>query len=313
LRALFAGLCDENVCYSLKCRCLPDPHSQSATFVDHIRLFRNHPAVRWSYRVHEQILPAVRNAGGAVRAADAVVTHTGYTDPALRRRKLERDLRLLTFQQQDMPDEPFTLFYLGMVNLDLGDHAVALPHLKRSLELSAQGDSIVRKLYSLLADGTARAGDLRGGLGWCEQGLTVCPDDPELLFVQALMRTESGDLRGARASLLRLLAVEAQVQFASVAEGLRTFKARHQLGVVCFRLGEHDAAEALWRRCVAERPDSVLTWVALCELCRLQQRWADAEAAAAALAALPDGAAEAAHMRAACARDRGGPPAPRGS
>jgi hypothetical protein len=27
--------------------------------VDHLRLFRIHPEVRWTFRVHEQILPAV--------------------------------------------------------------------------------------------------------------------------------------------------------------------------------------------------------------------------------------------------------------
>jgi len=58
--------------------------------VDHVRLFRNLPGVRWEYRVHEQILPAVRRAGGRVRWSDAVVRHTGYQDPALRGRKLER-------------------------------------------------------------------------------------------------------------------------------------------------------------------------------------------------------------------------------
>jgi hypothetical protein len=32
--------------------------------VDHVRLFRNHPKIRWRYRVHEQILPAIREQEG---------------------------------------------------------------------------------------------------------------------------------------------------------------------------------------------------------------------------------------------------------
>jgi tetratricopeptide (TPR) repeat protein len=64
LRTLFAGLRDENAAYAMKCVCLPDQSSQAATVVDHIRLFRNHPQARWKYRVHEQILPAVRRLGG---------------------------------------------------------------------------------------------------------------------------------------------------------------------------------------------------------------------------------------------------------
>ena len=95
LRALFAGLTDENAAYVIKCLCVPDSQVNDGTMVDHVRLFRNRPDLRWDYRVHEQILPAVRATGGEVRWTDVVVKHVGYTDPALRRRKLERDLRLI--------------------------------------------------------------------------------------------------------------------------------------------------------------------------------------------------------------------------
>jgi GT2 family glycosyltransferase len=104
LRDLFAGLDGENVAYAMKCLCLPDRVSGAATVVDHVRLFRNRPDVRWEYRVHEQILPAVRGSGGEVRWSDVVVQHAGYQDPALRRRKLDRDLRLLHLEDAEHPD-----------------------------------------------------------------------------------------------------------------------------------------------------------------------------------------------------------------
>src|SRR5262249_52030508 len=100
LRALFAGLRDEQVAYSMKCKCLPDD-AGTATLVDHVRLSRNRPDVRWRYRVHEQILPAIRAVGGEVRWADVVIHHTGYQDRALRQRKLQRDLRLLQLEQAE--------------------------------------------------------------------------------------------------------------------------------------------------------------------------------------------------------------------
>jgi glycosyltransferase involved in cell wall biosynthesis len=78
LATLFASLGHENLAFSLKCFCVPDPHNPAGTYVDHIRLFRNHPQVRWEYRVHEQILPAVRRQGGGVREAEVVITHVGY-------------------------------------------------------------------------------------------------------------------------------------------------------------------------------------------------------------------------------------------
>ena len=79
----------------MKCRSLEGVAGVPETVVDHVRLFRNHPQIRLTYRVHEQILPAVRELKGEVRWADVVIHHTGYRDPALRGRKLRRDLRLL--------------------------------------------------------------------------------------------------------------------------------------------------------------------------------------------------------------------------
>lgn len=84
LRTLFAGLRDENAAYVMKCLCLPDPVSRTTTVVDHLRLFRNHAELRWRYRVHEQILPAVRQVNGQVRWSDVVIQHTGYQDQSLR-------------------------------------------------------------------------------------------------------------------------------------------------------------------------------------------------------------------------------------
>ena len=52
--------------------------------------------VRWTYAVHEQILPALRRVNVPVRWTVVTVRHTGYTDPALRERKLQRDCKILS-------------------------------------------------------------------------------------------------------------------------------------------------------------------------------------------------------------------------
>lgn len=61
--ALLQALPAENVGFVMKCLCLPDPVSRRSTAVDHVRLFRRHPALRWRYRVHEQILPSLKELG----------------------------------------------------------------------------------------------------------------------------------------------------------------------------------------------------------------------------------------------------------
>src|SRR5262249_5864915 len=155
------------------------------------------------YRVHEQILPGLRQIGGQMRWADVVIHHIGYQEPALRARKLQRDLRLLQMDNAEEPDDPFTLFNLGSVYLELDRTAEALPLLQRSLERSAKADSIVRKLYALIAICERRLHHAKEALAVCLDGRWHYPHDVELLFQEAMARRELGDLAGAEAAYLR--------------------------------------------------------------------------------------------------------------
>ena len=277
LRALFAGLEDELAAYVMKCVCLPDRATGSVMAVDHVRLFRNHPDLRWQYRVHEQILPAVRRLKGEVRWSDVVIHHTGYQDPALRRRKLERDLRLLRLEDGQQPDDPFVMFNLGCIHNELGQPAEAAGFLRRSLERSRPGDSIVRKLYALLARCERHLGKGQESLAACAAGRRHYPDDTELLFQEALVRRELGDPAGAEACLLRLLTTHEGPHFASVDAGLRGHKARHNLAVLYREQGRHAEAEEQWRAAVGDNPDYTPAWLALGELYLAGGRWQELE------------------------------------
>ncbi len=136
----------------MRCACDPSPDGTGGdTVVDHIRLFPLREGIRWTYRVHEQILPALRRANIPVEWTDLTVRHTGYVDQALRSRKLDRDSRILLQELEARPDDPFTLFNLGSIAGERKDWNNALRYLERSLKLSASSDSIVRKLYALIA------------------------------------------------------------------------------------------------------------------------------------------------------------------
>jgi hypothetical protein len=101
----------------VRCACDPAPDGTGGdTVVEHIRLFPLRPDVRWTYRVHEQILPALRRAKIPVRWTDLTVRHTGYSDKELRERKLDRDLRILTLElrgSSSIPGMPSSGFARG--------------------------------------------------------------------------------------------------------------------------------------------------------------------------------------------------------
>jgi GT2 family glycosyltransferase/tetratricopeptide (TPR) repeat protein len=297
LRQLFAGLGPEIGAFVMQCLC-PSEAASGATVVQHVRLFRNHPQMRWQHRVHEQILPAVRALNGAVHWTDLVIQHTGYRDPALRRRKLERDLRLLHLEEVEQPDHPFTLFNLGSVYLDLGEAARALPLLRRSLDLSHPADSITRKLYALLIQGHRQLGQGSEALAVCQQGRHHYAVDVELLFLEAQLRKGQGDYPGAEACLLRLLGSQEAAHFGSVDTGLRGYKARHQLALLYREQGRLLEAEAQWRAALSEVPTFLPGWLELGELHAGQQRWAELEETARRLEEAVPGSTEAVVLRA---------------
>jgi glycosyltransferase involved in cell wall biosynthesis len=309
LRTLLAGLSGGNDALVMKCLCVPDRPGAGATVVDHVRLFRRLPAHRWAYRVHEQILPALRATGADVRWSGVTVRHVGYVDPAVRRRKLARDLRLLRLDEADRPGDPFTLFNLGSVHAELGDHAAAAGALERSLAASHPRDSIVRKLYALLARCRAAGGDRAGAAAALADGLGHYPDDAELLFLAAGAAADRGDARGAEALYRRLVGGSEGDHFASVDAGLRAVKGRHNLAVLLAGAGRGAEAEGLWRAALVADPHFLPAHLGLADLSLKAGSAAGVARQAAALRDLgPGGAAEAAVLDARW-RAAGGDPA----
>jgi glycosyltransferase involved in cell wall biosynthesis/Flp pilus assembly protein TadD len=300
LRNLFASLRDENAAYVMKCRCLPDPHTEATTEVDHLRLFRNRPDLRWEFRIHEQILPAVRAAGGDVRWSDVVILHTGYQDPALRGRKLQRDLRLLMLEQAERPDCPFALFNLGSIYQEQGRLEEAIPLFRRSLELSKPDASIVRKLYALIAQCANQLRRHPEALAACQEGRDVYPDDVEILFQEGITLRSLGDLEGAARRWEAVLHLPRGDHFASLNVGIRGYLTRQNLAVTYRDLGRSAEAESQWQLVLDEHPDYEPALAGLADLYVIQKRWADLEALAGRVESRPGG-----KLRAALLRGRG--------
>jgi glycosyltransferase involved in cell wall biosynthesis/tetratricopeptide (TPR) repeat protein len=285
LKTLLAHLRDDDMAAFVMKQASEASRGGSAMLVDQVRLFRNHPDIRWEYRVHEQILLALRRVGHAVRFTDISVSHTGYVDPALRHKKLERNLRLLHLDLAERPNDPFTLFNLGWAYCDLGRHADAIPLLQHSLGHSHPGDSITPKLYALLAQCQRRQGEVAQAWATCRAGRTRCPNDAELLFVEGQLAHQRGDRTAARACWTQLLGPAngrprvppPEPGFASVDAGLRGHLVHYHLAVLAREEGRHAEAEEHWRSALAQVPALAPARLGLAELYLLQRRWAELE------------------------------------
>jgi glycosyltransferase involved in cell wall biosynthesis len=241
--------------YVVRCRCDPGPDGNGGdTVVDHIRLFPVIEGVRWTYRVHEQILPALKRAGVPLQWTDITVRHTGYSDRALRLRKLERDCRILREELAERPDDPFTLFNLGSIAIERAEWDESLDYLKQSLSRSAPTDSITRKLFALIARAHQMKGDHVAALNCCAEGLSFDPDDAELWFRKAVVHRHDGEPGAAEECWRRILTLSRPQKFASVDQGIYGHLTRRNLAALAIERGDLAESQRQWRAVLVECP-----------------------------------------------------------
>jgi tetratricopeptide (TPR) repeat protein len=231
------------------------------TVVDHVKLVRNRPGMRFEFRIHEQILPAIRQANGDVGWTDIFVVHSGSDQtPAGKKRKLARDLRLLHLELLDRPGHPFALFNLGMTYGEMGLDGHAIDILRRCLAVSSTTESHLRKAYALIVNSYMRLHRFQEGWDACAAGRKQFPDDPELLYREAMLSHNFGRLAEAEAAYRAVLTTKHELHFSSIDDGIVGYKARHNLALVLADAGKHNRAEFEWRRILDEKPDYELAW-----------------------------------------------------
>jgi tetratricopeptide (TPR) repeat protein len=296
LRDLLASLGDAAAAYTFTQRSLLA--SGSPLDLLHTRLFRNHPAIRWQYRVHEQIAPSILLLGHTIHPTDVVVEHAGYHDPRLHHQKLERNARLLELEQQQRPDDPYVLFNLGTAYADLGRPAEALRLLRECVRLTPPEFSTSRAAWGALLQCLVRLGQRDEASAVCVEGRRRYPQDVGLLFWQAQLLRDRGDLAGAERCLLELIGRAPGPPSGGVDAALKQYVAPYTLGLVYAAQGRAADAERQWRAVVAEHPIHKPSWQVLAEVYLGQQRWAELETVIGQFEARAEWAADGAVLRA---------------
>ena len=225
------------------------------TVVDHVKMFRNDPRVRFEGRIHEQVLMPIRRIGGEIAWTDIYVVHSGSDySPEGQRRKSERDLRILQKDLEERPDHPFVLFNFAMTYAELGRYKEALPWVEKCLEVSQPYESHVRKTYAYLANCHSQLEQESQALDACRRGRELFPDDAELLFREAMSLHSLQRYDEAIARYRELLNLETSEELKSTDPSITGFKCRFNLGVCYSEAGKSPEAELQWREVLREHP-----------------------------------------------------------
>ena len=169
-------------------------------------------------------------------------------------RKLERNIKILRRELEERPDEPFVLFNLGASAVERREWPEALGFLKRSLAGSAPTDSIVRKLYALIARAHQMMGHSQEALRACAQGLKLEPEDAELWFRKAVVHRHRGESSEAEQCWRRILDLKRPDQFCSFDQGIYGHLTRRNLAALAAERGDHAEAERVVERSACRVP-----------------------------------------------------------
>ena len=113
-------------------------------------------------------LPTLRRACPGALNGFSSATHW-LVDKALRARKLDRHSTILKRELEERPNDPFVLFNLRALPSSV-EPGPGARFLEASLAGSAPTDSIVCKLFALIARAHQMTGDSQGALRACARG-----------------------------------------------------------------------------------------------------------------------------------------------
>jgi tetratricopeptide (TPR) repeat protein len=260
LEYLLRTLPSENVAYTMRVTC-PAPDGEPMFEVQHVRLFRNEPGLRWEYAAHEQIAPSVRRTGASLQTTDIEILHIGYTSASVRA-KTERNLRLLDLGLERNPMDSYLLMCRGEALVSLGRGAEALVALNLH-EVSLCGRSSPRHAMVLKARAHALEGDLvqaleavSGTLRYVDAGVTL---------LRAELLACLGHYAESEVYLRAQPLVDEDVTFGGCSDRTADVYRHHLLAELLLRLGRVEEAELEARIVTRRRPSFGFAWITLGE------------------------------------------------
>jgi tetratricopeptide (TPR) repeat protein len=232
---------------------------EDGTAVTHnaLRVFRNRPEYRFEGRLHEQFahnLPGY--LGERVAHTQVRVEHYGYLGVVRDKKdKARRNLELLERQSAEGLDTAYHKFNLGSEYLALGEWERACDLLVQSWE--EMEDDPRRHSYPYMPSLASRVvialrecGRLDDAHAQADAGLEVFPGFTDLVFHQASVARERGDLDEARRLFERCLEMGDAPARYSATVGCGSYLALMALAA----MGDLAEQEALLTRCLDENP-----------------------------------------------------------
>jgi glycosyl transferase family 2/tetratricopeptide repeat protein len=224
----------------------------------HVKLFPRFPQIRFRYRVHEQVAPAIRTLGLPIKRTKAVVRHANADRSAQSQAaRYERNLRLALLDLREHPDDPFVLLSVGTTYLFRCDCLPsAIEFLERSVAACPSGAEIQLNAYLYLGQALGTSGDRGREEQAYREALTLFPDDISLLLRIGSIcerRQRVAEAAECYAAVLQ----RGRVRLSAVHVRGGRLQAALRLGELHLRMGQRARAERVWQTFLQRHPDAI--------------------------------------------------------
>ena len=160
-----------------------DTHRKRPNVMRYHRLFRNHPELRFTGRVHEQIEPAMRRLGYRSIESGVTVRHLGYdVDEEGLRAKAKRNLPL-ALAEYDANPNGYNAFQIGQTYGVLNERDNAEAWFRRAIERGDLAKPYLAQAYRYVAIRGLDRENLDEALAHIEKALSLNPDSSLIQLV----------------------------------------------------------------------------------------------------------------------------------
>ena len=238
-----------------------------------LRMFPNHPALRFRYKVHEQLFHNVARMGLHVFFTETTVHHTGYEDPELKKKKAHRNLLLLEEDPERVAREPSLAMAIGDSYYILGEYEKGIEAYKRTMAMKdceVINKDIYRELPSCIGQGFQYLDKREEALPWFDRSIGMQPEKHEAHFHKANCLLELG--RRAEAEPIYAKIVSMPVSFSTTSNqyDLIQIYSNYHLATFAFDRRDISSARARLDVLLEKYPQVVEAWHLLGK-CQLAQ------------------------------------------
>ncbi len=160
-----------------------------------IRMFPNHPAIRFQKRIHEQVIYTASTLGLHVKHTDVFIQHHGYEKADSNIEKAKRNIRISALEEDDMFEDPVFVWSIANSFQVLGQFKEALeqylvvwkiPDLKeRHNDIHAETAFNIGQMHEVL-------GEHDKAVEWYEECHKIAPFKLEPIYHQAEILFRAG-------------------------------------------------------------------------------------------------------------------------